>query len=159
MKGSLTWRLAGLVVPAMLFVTSGALAAASGPTPRGHYVGKTSQKLSINVRVSATAAEFQGGRILLLLHGARSCAGRAYFDVSPTPPPAVTISHTGRVSFKSSFVATPGPGFPFSGKGTVHIQAQFSNHGKVLTGSAMERLFNRYGSCTSGLVAFKATLI
>lgn len=152
------WRRPALMILAgPLVLTSAALAATSAPTPSGHYAGRTSQKRVVNVRVSRNGSEFQGGRIFLLLHGARACAGRAYFDLSPTPPPAIRISRAGRVAFKATFASTPAPGFPFRGKGSVLIRGQFSDHGKLLSGFARERLFNSHGSCTSGRVTFRAT--
>jgi hypothetical protein len=150
-------RLAGLVFPLMLATAGVALAAPSAPTPGGHYVGKTSQNLAVNVHVASSGKEFRGGRLYFYLSGSGACVGRGYVFLAPTPPPAVKISSSGKVSFKSTFPTTPSPGFPFRGKGKVHIKAQFSQKGKVLSGTASEKLFNSAGSCTSGTVKFKAT--
>lgn len=72
-----------------------ALAAASPPTAGGHYAGRTSQGLSVRVRVSGNRSEFAGGRIYFRLHG--GCHARRFLSVSPTPPPAIKINSFGKV--------------------------------------------------------------
>jgi hypothetical protein len=142
-----------LGLPAALLGATAAMAAGSPPTPGGHYVGSTSQKLAINVRVSGNGSEFQGGRIHFRLQG--TCRVRRYLDLSPTPPPAVKINSSGHFSIKGTF----GPTSSFHYTSKVVFRGQFSNHGKVLMGSARYSASNAHASCTSGRVTFRATRV
>jgi hypothetical protein len=145
-----------LIAACAVFLCSAgvALAAGSGkskPTPGGHYVGKTAQGRSVNLKVSGNGSEFSGGKIYVRADG--TCSGVNPITFAPTPPPAVKINSKGHFSVQGTFNKG-------NYKATASARGQFTDDGQKLHGTVKLTFINNViaRACTSGPVTFTAKL-